>query len=158
MPANLISHILIRPMDKLKIENFYVFVTHWLYRTSRNDVTKRHGIVIIIWRTSAVEENLQSKRLHYQKPTFRNERYARRRIYYGCEGQIEKNPSLGITVWHHSASLVMSDSNPRDRFFYLPLTPMIDSYNMRLIVRKCTLRQTVEFQWLENLWDHGNLF
>ena len=41
-----------------------------------------------------------------------------------------KTPSLAITVWHHSASLVMPDSDHRDGFFYLdlPLTRMIDPY------------------------------
>ena len=29
----------------------------------------------------------------------------------------QKNPSLLITVWHHSASLVMPDSDPRDGVF-----------------------------------------
>ena len=57
---------------------------------------------------------LQLKRLHYQKPAFRNERYTRKNICHGCEGQIE--------------SLVMPFSNPRDGFFYLTLTPMTDSY------------------------------
>ena len=47
----------------------------------------------------------------------------------GVRGK-QKNPSLVITVWHHSASLVMPDSEPRDGFFYLPLTPMIDPYNL----------------------------
>ena len=37
-------------------------------------------------------------------------------------------PSLAIIVWHHSASLLMPDSDPRDGFFYLPLTPMLDPY------------------------------
>ena len=36
----------------------------------------------------------------------------------------QKNMSLAITVLHHSANLVMPDSDPRDGFFYLPLTPM----------------------------------
>ena len=44
-------------------------------------------------------------------------------------GVDRKNPSLAITVWHHEASLVMPDSDPRDGFFYLPLTPMIDPYS-----------------------------
>ena len=44
----------------------------------------------------------------------------------GVRGRL-KNPSLAITVWHHSASLVMPDSDPRDGFLYL-LT-MIDLYN-----------------------------
>ena len=40
-----------------------------------------------------------------------------------------KNPSLGITVCHHSASLVMPNGDPRDGFFYPTRTFMIDSYN-----------------------------
>ena len=44
-----------------------------------------------------------------------------------------KNLSFRITVWHHLASQVMLDSDSRDRFFYLPLTPMIDSYILLLI-------------------------
>ena len=65
--ANLISHTLIRPVGKIKTENFHVFDIHWLYRkllyaivkvdvTERNDVTKLHG-VNTIWRTSAIEGN-----------------------------------------------------------------------------------------------------
>ena len=45
----------------------------------------------------------------------------------GVRGR-EKNLSLAITVWHHSASLVMPDSDPRGGFFCLPLTPMIGPY------------------------------
>ena len=37
-------------------------------------------------------------------------------------GVDKKKTSLSITA---SASIVMSDSHPRDGFFYLPLTPMI---------------------------------
>ena len=40
--------------------------------------------------------------------------------------QEKKIPFLAITVWHHEASLVMPDSDSRDGFFYLALTPMID--------------------------------
>ena len=39
-----------------------------------------------------------------------------------------KNLSLGITVRHHSASLVMPISDPRDRFFSPHRTPMQDTY------------------------------
>ena len=39
-----------------------------------------------------------------------------------------KNMYLVITVCHHSASLVMPNGDPRDRFFYTTLTIMIDSY------------------------------
>ena len=45
----------------------------------------------------------------------------------GVRGR-EKNPSLGITVWHHEANLVMPDCYPRGGFFYLSLTAMINSY------------------------------
>ena len=42
----------------------------------------------------------------------------------------EKNPSLGITVCHHSASLVMPNGDPQDRCFSPTLTLMVDSYNL----------------------------
>ena len=42
----------------------------------------------------------------------------------------QKNLSLGITVCHHLASLVMPDSDLKDGFFYPHLTPMKDSYNI----------------------------
>ena len=88
MLANLISYTLIRHLGKIKIENFHVFDIYWLYRSSRydivkvavaerNDVTKRHDTVI----TSEIEVTA----------LFRNEGYARKRIYHGCEGQIEKS-------------------------------------------------------------------
>ena len=49
----------------------------------------------------------------------------------------QKNPSLMITVWHHLASLVLPDSVPRDRFFYLSLTPMIDPCSLHLKLLIC---------------------
>ena len=72
MLANFISHILIHPVGKIKIEHFQVFDIHWLYRMSRyaivkadvtdhNDVTKRHGIVTTVWRLSAIEVTALSK-------------------------------------------------------------------------------------------------
>ena len=42
-----------------------------------------------------------------------------------------KNPSLVITIWHHSPSLVMSIGNPRDGYFYHTLTLLMDSYILR---------------------------
>ena len=39
--------------------------------------------------SSQYSGRLQSKWLHYQKPTFRNERYARKRICHWCVGEIE---------------------------------------------------------------------
>ena len=42
-----------------------------------------------------------------------------------------KIPSLGITVRHHSANLVMPKSYPRDRIFNPNLTTIKDSYNPR---------------------------
>ena len=40
----------------------------------------------------------------------------------------KKNLSLGITVCHRSASLVMPNGDPWDSLFYPTLTLMIDSY------------------------------
>ena len=42
-------------------------------------------------------------------------------------GWDRENPSLVITVCHHSASPVMPIGDPRDGFFYPTLTLMIDS-------------------------------
>ena len=41
-----------------------------------------------------------------------------------------KNPSLMITACHHSASLVMPNSDPKDGFLYLTLILMMDSYTL----------------------------
>ena len=89
----------IHSVGKIKIENFHVFDIHWLYRmsryvivivhvTERIDVTKRDDI-------SSYGRRLQSTWLHYQSPlsNFRTERCARKRIYHGCKGQIEKSVS-----------------------------------------------------------------
>ena len=69
--------------------------------------------------------------INKKKSTFRNETCARKRLYYECEGR-QKTLSLAITVWHHSASLMMPDCESRDGLFYLPLTPMTDSGITRL--------------------------
>ena len=42
----------------------------------------------------------------------------------------QKNPSLAITICHHSASLMMPIGDPLDGFFYPTLTLMMDSYNI----------------------------
>ena len=61
-----------------------------------------------------------------------------------------ENPSLGITVCHHSASLVMPNGDPQDNFFNPTLTLMIDSYNPLLVFsgdRKIPTRgHTVPFE------------
>ena len=49
-------------------------------------------------------------------------------------GVDRKNLSLGITVRHHSASLVMTISDPRDGFFYPHHTPMKDTYYLSLFL------------------------
>ena len=53
----------------------------------------------------------------YQKSDFRNERYARIRIYHGCEGQIEKSVPLNRSL----TSLVTE--------FSIYPSHTIDSYN-----------------------------
>ena len=55
------------------------------------------------------------------------EEYARKRINNAPSVQIENSVTL-VTVRHHSASLVMSNSYPRDRIFNQHLTTIKDSY------------------------------
>ena len=63
VPANLISHTLIRPVGKTKIKNFHVFDIHWLYRmpllrlTSLNLMTSLSFMV----KSSQYGRRLQSK-------------------------------------------------------------------------------------------------
>ena len=92
--------------------------------TSLNVMTPLNATVL----SSQYGGRMQSTWLHYQKPTFRNERYARKRIFHGREGQIENPSSESQSDITRLASwFVIPDSNPQDRFFYIPLTPMIDS-------------------------------
>ena len=94
--------------------------------TEYNDITKHHNIAIItIWRTSAIKVTALSK-THFQKW-----KVCKKISIMGVRDR-QKNRSLRITVCHHSASLVMPDSNVWDIFFYLPLTPMTDFYNQQL--------------------------
>ena len=53
------------------------------------------------------------------------EEYARKRIPNGSSVQIE---NTRVTVRHHSASLVMPNSYPRDGIFNQHLTTIMDSY------------------------------
>ena len=68
-----------------------------------DDATKRHGNVITIWRTSGFKVTALLKNPRSE-----------------MKGMQEKNSSL--------VCLVMADSDPRDGYFYLSLTPMIESY------------------------------
>ena len=81
---------------KININNFHVFDiysgcigphgTPLLRLTSLNVMTSLNVTVL----SSRYGRRLQSKWLHCQKPTVRNERYARKRLYLRCEGQTEK--------------------------------------------------------------------
>ena len=92
-----------------------------VYVTERNDVIKRHSDAITIRGTSAIEVIALLKRLRSEMKDMQ-EFFMDVRVYT-C-----RNPSLAITVWHHSASLLRQDSDPRDGSFYLPLTQMICPY------------------------------
>ena len=112
VPANLISHTLIRPVGKTKIKNFHVFDIHWLYRmpflrlTSLNLMTSLSVMV----KSSQYGRCLQSKWLHYQKPTFRNEVCKKKNLswVWGTDRKICPSGSQSDII---SASLVMPDSN-----------------------------------------------
>ena len=49
----------------------------------------------------------------------------------------EKIPSLAITDYHHSASLVMPICDPRDGFFSPTLTLMMDTYIVIIRSTEC---------------------
>ena len=92
--ANLISHTLIRPLGKIKIENFQGLIYTGIGRHDTSLVRLTSLNVMTSLKVTLLSPEyggrLQSKWQQYQKPTFRNERYARKRTYHGCEGQIEK--------------------------------------------------------------------
>ena len=50
----------------------------------------------------------------------------------------QKNPSLEITVRHHSASLAMPVIDPRDRFFCPHQTPIKDTYYLTQVISNRT--------------------
>ena len=64
------------------------------------------------------------------------DRFFRQQAYIGITWSCmhwyvrKKYPSLAITDCHHSASLVMPISDPRDGIFYPTLTLMMNSYNL----------------------------
>ena len=53
-----------------------------------------------------------------------------------------KNPSLGLSVCHHSASLMIPNGDPRDGFTYPTLTLMVDYYIIRFLMSIMTPRAT----------------
>ena len=61
----------------------------------------------------------------------------------------QKNPSLGITICHHSASLVMPNGDPRDGFFYPTLTLMIDFYV--IVCKHCSEINAKIQSWLDEV-------
>ena len=56
--------------------------------------------------------------------------YQNIRIYYECEGRIEKSVQR-INAWHHEACLVMMSQTVihRDRFFYPTFTRIMDYFS-----------------------------
>ena len=91
-----------------------------VYVPECNDVIKCHSNVITIWRMSAIEVTVLSKNVHSEMKGVQE-----KESIMSVRGR-QINPCLTITIWHHWASRVMPDSDPRDGFFYLLLTPMID--------------------------------
>ena len=89
-----------------------------------------------------------------KKSTFRNERCARKKTLSLVWGIYRKNPSFAITVWLHSASLVMPDSEPRDGFFYLALTPMIDPNNLLLRIQELLQKVNSSPHFVKLLFSH----
>ena len=97
-----------------------------VYVTQLNDIIKCYSNVSAIWRTSATEVTALLKYLHLEIQGVQE-----KESIMGVRVR-QKNSSLVITVWHHSASLMTPDS---DRFFYLPPTPMRDPFNLGPVVQ-----------------------
>ena len=99
-----------------------------------------------------------------------------------CEGMIDKSVPR-ITVWHHEPCRVMTNGDPRDKFFYSTLTRIMDTFScstlfyvfiippanfvcrgytvFTLSVRLCvraSVRPSVTFCFLNNSKSHSWIF
>ena len=83
--------------------------------------------IITIWRTSAIEVNALLK-IHVQKWKICKKKNPS--WVWGVDRKIHTSGSLSGLTRLAEVSLVMPDSDTRDGFFYLSLTPMIDSYSL----------------------------
>ena len=132
MLANLISHTLIRRVGKIKIENFHSRIFTCLIYT---DCIGRHGTPSLRLTSLNVMTSLNVTVLSYNMAESATELTALSKTHFQKWNVCKKknmgertDPFLEITVWHHSTSLVMPASNPRNGIFYRLLTPMKDSY------------------------------
>ena len=117
---------------KIKIENFHVFDMHWLLWksstpslrvTSLKVMTSLNGTVMLYNITDV--SNWSDCII--KKSSFRTENVCKKNNLSWVWGR--------STLHTHDrfsgeVSLVMPDSDPGDGLFYLPLTPMIDPYNL----------------------------
>ena len=125
------SYLIHAFLPRLSHERF----VYWLYWNSRT-WTSSNVIVMFKWRHHVKLHRSILRdfwKLIQKKKRKKKHWWARKRIHLSCGGRIE-NPSLGITVCHHSASLVMPKGDPRDEFSYPTLTLMIDSYNLTHVI------------------------
>ena len=89
-----------------------------VYVTERTDVIIRHSNGITIWQTSSMEMTALLKKLHSVMKNVQ-----------------EKESVMGVRVDRKKIrSLGMPGSDPRDRFFYLPLLPIINPYNIPQVI------------------------
>ena len=103
---------------------------HWLYWNSHD--------VVVNWSHCYVKvtssNHVASQRIHeIMGAFFKHENV----VFHGEQEKEslshvrtgEKNPSFRITICHHSAGLVLPNSDPGDRFSYSTFTLMMDPYN-----------------------------
>ena len=128
---------------------------HWLYRKSHNSVVKMVGVDIIVWRhchtTSTfylADINVWERDLLMMPPMLNsnagNQKVCMKKNLswlFGVDRKIWTSGSL----WHHSAKPCDAKQWPSDRFFYLHLTHMKDSYILAYQVRKSEI-----FTWGTN--------
>ena len=75
----------------------------------------RHVISSLSTHVTMTSKRFNSK--WWSKSSFAALWHARKRIHHSCKVWIDKSVPP-VTVWHHSASLVMPKCDPWDRFVY----------------------------------------
>ena len=137
-----LSYILLSdPWDRLKTNNNtccqYIgciegHVTLSLRRCELTSLRRHIRRHLSIWRTSTSLLNGDSfVKIKRWRPKGMQEKESVMVVW--CR---KKNPSLGITVWHHSAKPRDAKQCPSDGFFYPHLTLVKDSFIISLIKTK----------------------
>ena len=78
------------------------------------------------------------------------------RIYHEYEGGIDKTV-LRITDWHHGACPLITNGDHEDRFFYLTLTIIMDSFSCSsfnttfVYLKENRFSKAPEYAWMRHI-------